>query len=117
MSPRFFCVGPCWEDDCECRVWHGMDARKVPRVPPLHDGCSCVIAEEVPKDPEPLLFVRCRACLRRSLADRGELEVGILDDGLTLVVLCRDHGPVGKFELAEPVGTSCACFSEAAYGC
>ncbi len=41
IEQRFTCIGACWQLDCDCRTYDG--ARNGP-VPPLHDGCCCLIS-------------------------------------------------------------------------
>ncbi len=41
-GPRFSCIGPCWTNaECDCPRYDGL--RDGTRVPPLHDGCTCIL--------------------------------------------------------------------------
>ncbi len=48
-SRVFRCHGPCWDRECDCRLYENQDVPPAP-MPPLHDGCVCVVVEEVEFD-------------------------------------------------------------------
>lgn len=39
-------TGNCMFDDCGCVQYDQMDADKLEKQPPFHDGCSCVVVDK-----------------------------------------------------------------------
>lgn len=101
---RFFVAGPCWTGDCKCRDFDGLDERPDLR-PPLHDDCVCYLAEER-REKRTALFVHCAQCVEAS-TDEKPLEIGLLEDRVTLEITCREHGLVCRFTLADRVEGGC----------
>lgn len=109
---RFFVGGSCWDCGHECNVWDDCPESAAPR-PPLHDECSCYLAEGRKEAGDGLtdLSASCKKCAegpdskKRKLAER--LEVVILADREHVEVSCPTHGVVFRFELAQRLEAYC----------
>ena len=66
------------------------------------------------------LFIHCKACIQRfsragaaaQMVAPRKLSIGVSKNRSDLVVICPEHGLVGRFRLAESVGGSCGCCAE-----